>query len=116
MTLSGGVTLHLDNLPSWYRKLSPMEWTLSSLLPQVHNNTNKTNCRQQVQRQDIIVQAPCETTNDSALREIGLDKAIVDSNFQLAIGIGIVCLLIIIGFFIIRYNTQKRPRSAPNKP
>ncbi|KAF7995007.1 hypothetical protein HCN44_004479 [Aphidius gifuensis] len=117
MNLTGGVTLHLDNLPSWYRTISPMEWTLSSLLPQVHNNTNKSNCRQQVQRQDIIVQAPCETTNgDSALREISLDKIIVDANFQLSIGIGIVCLIIVIGFLIIRYSTQKRPRSAPNKP
>ncbi|XP_034943518.1 ATP-binding cassette sub-family G member 8 isoform X2 [Chelonus insularis] len=121
MTLAGGITLHLKNLPVWYQKLSPMQWTLSTLLPDIYNSEtlNKAaNCKaKQVQRQDIIVQAPCEPPDGiSALKEVALDTLNEDTSIQLAIGIGIALGLILIAFLLIRYTAQKRPRSAPNKP
>lgn len=121
MTLGGGVTLHLENLPTWYQNLSPMEWTLSFLLRQIHGSAalNKlTNCKaKQVQRQDIIVQAPCEPLDgESVLREIALNTTVDFTEVRLGIGIGIMYVFIIIAFLLIRYNAQKKPRSAPNKP
>ncbi|XP_015601494.1 ATP-binding cassette sub-family G member 5 [Cephus cinctus] len=121
ISLAGGVTLHLENLPFWYQKFSPMQWTLSLLLPQVHGqeSMNKlTNCKaKQVQRQDIIVQAACEPSDGSlALREVAFDKLDVRSEFWLGICVATVVLLIIIGFLFVKYATPKRPRSAPNKP
>lgn len=121
ITLGGGVTLHLENLPLWYQKLSPMEWVLSVLLPEIHSSEilNKlANCKaKQVQRQDIIVQAPCEPPDGAAaLREIALNTVNNLTSIELGIGVGIIGLLIIIGFMLIRYTTIKRPRSAPNKP
>lgn len=121
MTLGSGVMLHLENLPAWYRQLSPLEWTLSALLPQVHGNEmlNKlTNCKgKQVLRQDIIVQAPCEPPDGVlALREIALDDSVALPEMRLGICVAVVGLLIILGFLFIRYATPKRPRSAPNKP
>lgn len=120
MTLGGGVTLHLDNLPQWYQTLSPLQWTLTVLLPQIYNSDtlNKTNCKaKQIQRQDIIVQAPCEQPDGAAaLREISLHNVNDMTDIQMGIGIGIIIVLIIMGFLCIRYTTRKRARSAPNKP
>ncbi|KAK0082540.1 hypothetical protein PV325_010200 [Microctonus aethiopoides] len=121
MTLGGGAMLHLQNLPNWYQDLSPMQWTLSVLLPQIYSTEtlNKlTNCKaKQVQRQDIIVQAPCESPDGvSALQEISFNTIEKSTDIQLLSGIGILALLIITGFLIIRYTTQRRPRTAPNKP
>ncbi|XP_012286012.1 ATP-binding cassette sub-family G member 5 [Orussus abietinus] len=121
MILGGGVTLHLENLPQWYRKLSPMQWTLSQLLPQVHGQeavTKLTNCKaKQVQRQDIIMQASCEPPDGAlALREIALDQFDARSNLWLGICLAVVIVLVILGFLLVRYNRPKRPRSVPNKP
>lgn len=121
MTLGGGVMLHLENLPTWYRQLSPLEWTLATLLPQVHaaDVLNKlTTCKgQQVLRQDIIVQAPCEPPDGYlALRELALDGMSHWPEMRLGICIAVVGLLIIVGFLCVRYAVPKRPRSAPNKP
>lgn len=121
MTLAGGVTLHIENLPNWYQKISPMQWTLSLLLPPLHQAEvmNKlTNCKpKQIQRQDIIVQAACEPPDGIlALYEIALHKFNVRGELWLGIGITIVSILIILVFLCIRYTTPKRLRSAPNKP
>ncbi|XP_043796668.1 ATP-binding cassette sub-family G member 5 [Apis laboriosa] len=121
MTLAGGVTLHLENLPNWYQKISPMQWTLSLLLPPLHQTEvmNKlTNCKpKQIQRQDIIVQAACEPPDGIlALYEIALHKFNVRGELWLGIGIIIVSILIILVFLCIKYTTPKRLRSAPNKP
>ncbi|XP_063989330.1 ATP-binding cassette sub-family G member 5 [Diachasmimorpha longicaudata] len=121
ITLGGGVTLHLENLPLWYQNLSPMEWTLALLLRQIHGSValNKlVNCKaKQVQREDIIVQAPCEPLDgESILREIALNSIIDFTEIRLGTGIGIMSVLIIIAFLLIRYNAPKKPRSAPNKP
>ena len=121
MTLGGGVTVHLENLPTWYRKLSPLQWTLSTLLPQVHESVQLnrlTNCKgKQVLRQDIIVQAPCEPPDGIlALRELALDKISPLPELKLGICLAVVALLILVGFLFVRYATLKRLRSAPNKP
>lgn len=121
ITLAAGVTLHLDNLPSWYSKTSPMRWTLSLLLPQIHgpDSLNRlSNCKgKQIQRQDIIVQATCEPPDGAlALKEIALDKFHFKSELWLEIGIAVVACLIIVGFLCIKYTSPKKPRSAPNKP
>jgi len=118
MTLAGGVTLHLDNLPSWYQQISPMQWSMSLLLPRLHKSESVgklANCKQI--RQDIIIQAACEPPDGAlALREIALDKLNVRGEFWLGIGVIIVTVLIIFGFLCVKYATPKRPRSAPNKP
>ncbi|XP_029044314.1 ATP-binding cassette sub-family G member 5 [Osmia bicornis bicornis] len=121
MTLAGGVTLHLENLPGWYQKISPMQWSLSLLLPLLHqtDTMNKlTNCKpKQIQRQDIIVQAACEPPDGAlALYEIALNRLNVQGELWLGIGIAIVSVLIVLVFLCIRYTTPKRLRSAPNKP
>ncbi|KAG7212513.1 hypothetical protein KM043_012823 [Ampulex compressa] len=121
ITLAGGVSLHLANFPSWYPQLSPMQWSLSTLLPVLHKAesiSKLTNCKpKQVQRQDIIVQATCEPPDGAlALHEIGLDKQIIQGEFYLGFLIATVAVLVILGFLAIKYVTPKRPRSAPNKP
>ncbi|XP_066598452.1 ATP-binding cassette sub-family G member 5 [Prorops nasuta] len=121
ITLAGGVTLHLENLPSWYQKISPMRWTLSLLLPKVHgpeSMSKLTNCKaKHVQRQDIIVQGACEPPDGAlAMQEIALYNFNIKGELWLGIGIAIVAVLIILGFLCIKYAIPKRPRSAPNKP
>jgi len=121
MTLAGGATLHLENLPSWYQQISPMQWSLSLLLPRLHRTESVgklANCKpKQIQRQDIIIQAACEPPDGAlALREIALDKLNVRGEFLLGIGVAIIAVLIIFGFLCVKYATPKRPRSAPNKP
>ena len=121
MTLAGGVSLHLENLPSWYQKISPMQWALSLLLRPLHQPdamSKLTNCKpKQIQRQDIIVQATCEPPDGAlALYEIALDKLNARGELWLGIGIAIVAALIVLVFLCIRYTTPKRLRSVPNKP
>ncbi|XP_012257912.2 ATP-binding cassette sub-family G member 8 [Athalia rosae] len=113
ITLAGGVSLHLENFPWWYRQWSPMQWVLSLLLPQVHGPCKA----KQILRQDIIVQATCETPDGAAaLQEIGLDKIKTQAVLWLSVSTAVLIVLIIIGFLIFKYATPKRPRSAPNKP
>ncbi|XP_015521681.1 ATP-binding cassette sub-family G member 8 [Neodiprion lecontei] len=113
LTLAGGVTLHLENFPWWYRQWSPMEWVLSILLPEVHGPCKA----KQVLRQDIIFQATCETPDGLVtLQEVGLDKIKPHSILWLGTATAVLVILIVIGFLFFKYATPKRPRSAPNKP
>ncbi|XP_050451262.1 ATP-binding cassette sub-family G member 8 isoform X1 [Cataglyphis hispanica] len=121
MSLAGGVTLHLDNLPSWYQQISMLQWSLSLLLPRLHRSESMSklaNCRpKQIQRQDIIIQAACEPPDGAlALREVALDKLNVRGELWLGTGVAIMAFLIVLGFLCVKYATPKRPRSAPNKP
>lgn len=121
ITLAGGITLHLDNFPMWYKNLSPLRWTLSLLLPQVHGHEiiNKlTNCKaKHIQRQDIIVQGTCEPPDgELALHEIAFDQVDSKAYLSLVSSLLVVLLLTIISFMVIRYSTPRRPKSAPNKP
>lgn len=121
MSLAGGITLHLDNLPSWYQRISMMQWSLSLLLPHLHRSESMSklaNCRpKQIQRQDIIIQAACEPPDGAlALREVALDKLNLRGELWLGTGVAITAVLIVLGFLCVKYATPKRPRSAPNKP
>lgn len=126
ISLAGGVTLHLLNLPSWYQEFCPLRWTLSLLLPQVHREDlmkKLIKCKgKEIQKQDlpIIVQETCETPTippgTLALQEVALDKISEGSEIWLGISMALVVILIVIVFLLIRYVTPKRPRSAPNKP
>ncbi|XP_014481575.1 PREDICTED: ATP-binding cassette sub-family G member 8 isoform X2 [Dinoponera quadriceps] len=120
-TLSGGVVLHMDNLSSWYQKISPIQWSLSMLLPRLYRTESMsklTNCKpKQIQRQDIIIQAACEPPDGAlALHEVALDRLNVRGELWLGIGVAAMALLIILAFLCFKYATPKRPRSAPNKP
>lgn len=121
LSLAAGVTLHLENLPSWYRQISPMRWALSLLLPPLHgpeSMSKLTNCKpKQVLRQDIIFQNTCEPSDGSlALLEIAFDKFDLQIELWMGVGVAILIVLIMLVFLSIKYNTLKRPRSAPNKP
>ncbi|KAK2578224.1 hypothetical protein KPH14_009769 [Odynerus spinipes] len=121
LSLAAGVTLHLENLPLWYRQISPMRWALSLLLPPLHgpeSMSKLTNCKpKQVQRQDIIFQTTCEPADGNlALLEIALDKFSLQIELWMGIGITTLIGLIVLAFLSIKYDTRKRPRSAPNKP
>lgn len=121
ITLAGGVTLHLDNLPSWYQRISTMQWSLSLLLPRLYKSESMSklaNCRpKQIQRQDIIIQAACEPPDGAlALREVGLDKLNIRGELWLGTGVAVTAVLIVLGFLCVKYATPKRPRTAPNKP
>lgn len=120
ITLAAGLTLHLENLPIWYRNLSPLRWTLSYLLPQVHGSgsTSKlTNCKaKQIQKQEIIV-AGCDPNDGAlALREIALGEYDFRPIIWLGISVAVLFLCTIVAFLIVRYRGPKKPRSAPNKP
>ena len=124
INLAGGVTLHLENFPSWYQQFSPLRWTLSILLPQVHGEEimkKLIKCKgKHVQQHDIIVQETCETPaippGTLALQEVALNEISEGSEMWLGICVAVLNILIVIAFLWIRYVTPKRPRSAPNKP
>lgn len=120
MTLASGLTLHLGNLPVWYRNLSPLRWTLSYLLPQVHGaeaSHKLTNCKaKQIQKQEIII-AGCDPQEGVlALREIALQEYDSRAIIWLGICVGALSILTILAFLLVKYRNPKRPRSAPNKP
>lgn len=112
VALAGGVSLHLENFPWWYRQWSPLQWVLSILLPQIHGP-----CQTKEEEKGPIIHATCNTPDGNAvLFELGFDKIKTHSNFSLGILIAILVILTAIGFLIFKHATPKRPRSAPNKP
>lgn len=124
MTLASGFTLHVDNLPEWYRFASPLRWVFSLLLPRLHTPEallKSKNCKsKQILRDDIIVQGNCETPNgDLAMRELSILKMDDGSIYMtwLFIAAGVLMSTVFLAYLIIRYTKTKRSlKSVPNKP
>ncbi|XP_051172295.1 ATP-binding cassette sub-family G member 5 isoform X2 [Leptopilina boulardi] len=123
LTIIGGVTLHIKNLPFLYLQYNPFRWILSNLLSQVYDEEylkKLIKCEgKQIQQHDIIVQESCDTPTISfgnlALKEISLNQIRNDILMWLGILIIIIVILIILTFFCIKYVIRKKQRNILNK-
>ncbi|XP_043472873.1 ATP-binding cassette sub-family G member 8 isoform X1 [Leptopilina heterotoma] len=123
LSVTGGVTLHIKNLPFWYLEYNPLRWVLSSLLSQVYEEEylkKLIKCEgKQIQQHDIIVQENCDTPTMSigvvALKEISLNQVRSDILMWLGISIAVTTAVIMITFSLFKFATLRKTRNTLNK-
>lgn len=116
LSVIGGVTIHLKNLPFWYLQYNPLRWILSNLLSQVYEEKHikrLMKCEgKHIQQHDIIVQESCDATTTIpgtlALKEISLNEVNNDILMWIGISLVAIAIAIIITFLFIKHVTPKK--------